>query len=197
LLIEISTRFNIGTKIEIITKAATLANMDREDQDCLCEILGEKVFLLYKGYRDAIVHAIVINAAIGVGIGVNRRAKINEVLLSANALDALYDHLLHLEKVLQQAASVMIFAIKISGRAPDDQERLSYEAGKVQNSAQFRRIHAGRKKLPLIPEFPSAQQFHEADVEWRQARQAERMATFLILERRRRLLRTRSRPRPS
>jgi hypothetical protein len=169
ILLEVGTRIGIGEKVEIIKCAANLFGVDEEDKKCLSEALGKEVFIRLKGYRNAVIHARLINAPIGVGITFDRRAKINEVLLSEKALDALYHHLLALARELQCAASVLILAIEISTRAAGDPDRSAYEAAKPQNSSRFRRCCHKRKSLPRIPDFPSEAEFYEADVEWMQA----------------------------
>jgi hypothetical protein len=198
MLLEVGTRINgIDGKIAIIKSAADTFGLEEDDKKQLAEALGNGVFVLLKGYRDSIIHSRLINAAIGVGIRYDKRAKINEVLLSKAALNALYDHLLALANELQMAASVFILSIDIYGHAAGDQERASFEAGRQENSAQFRRCQNRRQSLPPIPGFPSEQEFREADVEWKQARQSERTAAFLLLVRRRRARHHRSRHPPS
>jgi hypothetical protein len=173
LFLEVVTRINgMGGKIDVIKVAANFYGVDDEDKRCLEESLGENVFLRLKGYRDAVIHSNLINAAIGVGIRVNRRAKINDVLSNKEALDALYIHLLALAEELSCAASVLLFAFEITSRSPGDPERASYEAGRPANSARFRGYRTRRQALPPIPEFPSEAEFREADDQWRRARQA-------------------------
>ena len=73
LSIEVVTRMNgIGGKIDVIKAAVNFYGMHEEDKRCLEEALGENVFLRLKGYRDAVIHSNLINAAIGVGIRINK-----------------------------------------------------------------------------------------------------------------------------
>jgi hypothetical protein len=182
ILLEVSTRINgIDGKIAIIKSSVDTFGVEDEDKRQIAEALGDGVFTRLKGYRDSVVHARLINAAIGVGIRYEKRAKINEVLLSESALNALYEHLLALAQELQCAASILLFALEINTRAAGDPERASYAAGKSENSAQFRRYQNRRQSLQPIPGFPSEQEFREADVEWRQARQSAMMGRILIV----------------
>jgi hypothetical protein len=87
----------IDGKIAIINRAAEAAGMEDEDRKCLAEALGKDVLGLLKGYRNAAVHAILINVSIGIGLNYARR-EINEVLLTLPALRSLYDRLLGLRE---------------------------------------------------------------------------------------------------
>jgi hypothetical protein len=187
MLTDVSARIHgIDGKIAIIRSAADANGVDDDDERQLEEALGAGVFGRYKGYRDNIVHARVINAAIGIG-KTYKRSQINEILLSENALNILYEHLVILSCELDSAANVLMLTIKIKNHTSDDQEITRLEAERSERSVQFRGYRHKRQSLPPIPEFPSEDELREADVQWTLARQAERMATLLVLRRRRQL----------
>ena len=179
MLLEVETRINgIDGKIGIIKFGAKQLGLDTEDHRCLEEALGEGVFGLMKKYREATIHARIINAPSSIGLIFEARAKINEVLLSQKALDALYDHLIALDKELQSAASVLILAAEIKKRVPDDPERAQIEAGKAGNSSRFQDYRHRWQSLPQIPEFPAEHELHAADLEVQQERRSELLGSM-------------------
>jgi hypothetical protein len=172
--LEVSTRINgIDGKIAIITHGAKEFGLTDEEQFSLEELLGEGVFKKLKKYREAVIHSRINHAPVGIGYTIERKAKINEVLLSQNALDALYDHLIACCSELSVAAAVLQHARTVNNAAPDDPNREQHEANRSGSSAQFRRYRTLRQSLPPIPEFPSESEFHEAELQWQQSRQAE------------------------
>jgi hypothetical protein len=174
MLSEISSRItSIDIKLDIIKAGAKNFSADPKDQECLAELLGTG-FKLLKRYRDAVAHCKLINASIGIGLLFEKQAKINEVLLSQPALDALYSHIVAMKFELQCATSMLIFS-EIMNRDAADPERVSYEAGNTENSARFQRYLIRRQSLPPIPEFPSESEFEAAQIQWQQARQAALM----------------------
>jgi hypothetical protein len=187
LLLAVSTRIHgIDGKIAIIKHAATIFGVAPDAIAALNDTLGGDGFVKLKGLRDAAVHARLINAAIGVGVRIDKRAQINEVLLSKAALDALYEHLIALANELKSAANILAFTLECSARKADDPERARYEQESQHHSAEFQSLRNRRQTLQPIPQFPSESEFRETDDEWKQARQAERQAIFLLLQRRRR-----------
>jgi hypothetical protein len=56
----------------------------------------------YKGYRDTIIHSRIIDVNSGIGEMSIRRGKIEEVLLSTDALNRLYEHMWHLHREIME-----------------------------------------------------------------------------------------------
>ena len=175
MLSEISSRItSIDIKLDIIKAGAKNFSADPKDQECLAELLGTAGFKLLKRYRDAVAHCKLINASIGIGLLFEKQAKINEVLLSQPALDALYGHIVAMKFELQCATSMLIFS-EIMNRDAADPERVSHEAGNAENSARFQWYLIRRQSLPPIPEFPSESEFEAAQIQWQKARQVALM----------------------
>jgi hypothetical protein len=179
--LEVSTRIHgIDGKMGIILRGAKELGVTAEDQGLLEELLGEKgVFGKLKTYRDAVIHSRVIHAPSSIGLRVERKAKINEVLLSQPALDALYVHLNACCSELTVAASVLHLALAIKNAATGDPSRAQLEAGRPALSAQLQGCRTQRRSLPPIPKFPSESEFRAAEAQWQKARQDE-LAGWLV-----------------
>jgi hypothetical protein len=67
--------------IAIIIHGAEKAGLSNSEMEALRETLGEGAFGKYKKCRDAVVHARSFNAPAGVGVRIERRARIQEVLI--------------------------------------------------------------------------------------------------------------------
>ena len=101
--LQISTRLNIASKVEIIKLGIASLGLKADDLQELLDVLGENVFFKLKGIRNSIVHARVVNASVGIGLTVEKQAKIKEVLLNAPALELFYRHLIALRDELTSA----------------------------------------------------------------------------------------------
>jgi hypothetical protein len=159
---EVSTRMPTDSKIELIKRGAEFLQVDKKDRDVLADMLGEDGFKKLKQFRDAVIHCNVINTSVAIGLIIERKAKISEVLLTEDALDALYDHLVQFKFELQCATSVLLFADELKKRTGDDPERESYVRGKPQNSARLQCHHNRIRALPPFPEFPGESEFRSA-----------------------------------
>jgi hypothetical protein len=176
LCLEVSTRINgIEGIIAIITIGTRLVGVQPDDQTQIEEMLGNGVFKLLKKYRDAVVHARVINAPFGIGERTDRQAKVSEVLLSLKALQALYRHLVALRDEIDSAARLVLEIKMFSDGPQNDQDRARLAAKKLRWSAQLRRDRTRRLSLPPIPEFPSESELNEALERWWQTRTTELM----------------------
>jgi len=174
--LEISSRLLVDSKLEIIKKTLESAQgIEDEDRVEITFILGENCFIRLKSIRNSIVHARVVNASVGIGLNVEKKAKIKEVLLNLPALDALYRHLLNLRNELRAAHELIysesIISLMKANKAPGpDIER--FEATKSEWTVPFRNLRDARLSLPPLPEFPSESEIREAEARWFQERQA-------------------------
>jgi hypothetical protein len=125
-----------------------------------------------------VIHCRVINAPIGVGLDVARKAKVSEVLLNVTALEALYQHLESCRQELALGANLLSNLRHIRNFAPDDRRKPIFEEGAQDWSRKFRDFHIQKRSLPPIPKFPEESVFHEAESRWQQARQAELMDRY-------------------
>jgi hypothetical protein len=178
--IKVGPRISCDHKIEIIKEGAKILGASTNDQAQIAEALaqGEGHFGRLRSYRDAAIHCRVINAAIGIGLKVGRRATLSDVLLTDEALGWAYDSLIQLSEELSAAASLLFVLHALRYVADTDPDRPTYEAKKDDLSAQLR-AHKGRRSALLpAPDFPSESELREAEVQWQQARQAEQMGWF-------------------
>jgi hypothetical protein len=176
---EVSTRINgIDGKIEIINKGAKSLGLDEQDLWQLAEALGQGVFGKLKSYRDAVIHARLINASVGIGTVVGKRAKMSDVLLSESALNCIYSHLIALRDELSRAVTLLGITRTLAGVSSNHPSKESLQEGKIRWSPRFRACQVTRSALPPIPEFPSESELREAEIQWEQTLQAETMGWF-------------------
>jgi len=57
-----------------------------------------------------VVHARAVNAPMGVGAKIDRRGAVYEVLLTADALEAVYEHITAMRQALMDAGNLFIAA---------------------------------------------------------------------------------------
>jgi len=174
---QVSARISVDGKLDIIKLGAEAMNLEIADREQLAEALGDAGFKRLKKYRDAAIHARPLNAAVGTGIFMDRKAKLSEVLLSVEALQKLYTHLVALRFELQDGASLLTGMAELRKLPAGDPQRAPLEAGKSLWVNQFRSHRARRTSLPPIPEFPTDAEFHAAHDQW-QARLGELMGWF-------------------
>ncbi len=163
LQLEISTRINgIDGTIEII-KEATKLYFSETEQRQLEDALGNNGFHLMKSYRDCVIHARHINFSTSIGIKVDRRARVSDVLVTQDALDAAFNVLDSLKWELF-SAFMLVSALKaIKECAPADPKKSRLEAFAANYRAQFQANQRERQSLPPIPEFPSEPELREAE----------------------------------
>jgi hypothetical protein len=166
---EVSTRINgIDGKIEIIQAAAKNFGLDAASCKEIAVSLGEPGFKLIKGYRDAIIHARAFNAPKGLGIRVDRRARIYEVLLTSDALKTLFEHIRTLRAELFEVNQLLLYASQLPlMRAGQGKEQL--EAVISIATVQLRSHRNWRLSLQQLPKFPSESELLEARDIWHQA----------------------------
>jgi hypothetical protein len=152
---EVTTRINgVDGKIEIIVKALPLLVTEDTIRADIEDSLGNNAFKRLKQYRDAIIHARVLDRELELGHVIERRARRSEVLLSVTALERLYEHLTALEAELSPVALMINSAHRRSQFAPDDPERERLEANYQESNSLFQSRRTKRRSLPPLPEFP-------------------------------------------
>lgn len=153
---DIVSRINgVDGKIAIIKSGATEIGIPENIRVFLAETLGEGGFGLLKKYRDAVIHARILNNKIGIGELIESKGRHMEVLLSQAALDGLFNHL---EAIRLELAALMLmmfeaFSLKNDASA-DDPKKSSYEEDIQNYFAQAQSYRTRRLSLPPIPEFP-------------------------------------------
>lgn len=111
-----------------------------------------------KKYRDAVIHARIIDQKAGVGELIESKGRHIEVLLTADTLNALHDHINTLRPELATLLTALLHAEILSEMPPDDPER-SLCAAKLQVCfAQAQSHRTQRLSHPPIPGFPPEEQ---------------------------------------
>jgi hypothetical protein len=103
LQLEVSTRIGGLDGKRPITKKGAAQFLDVADLRQLSELLGDGVFGQLKDYRDGVIHARHVNAVTGVGVKIDRRAKVFDYLVSREALEAAYKILVVMRAELDEA----------------------------------------------------------------------------------------------
>jgi hypothetical protein len=179
LVLEVATRINgLDGIIAIILAGAKGLGVSDETLRLIEDTLGENGFQKLKKYREAVIHARLVSAPNAIGQTIERRAKINEVLLSQEALDALYVHLNAINLELGAIGPILFVAkaVKSTSFPVPLVELAERELPNVM--AQYQDYRNQRQALPPIPAFPSESEFQEAASQWIATRITELMAPF-------------------
>lgn len=150
---EISTRINgIDGKVAIIRKSSEIWGdvLNEEIFDLIENTLSS--FLECKTYRDAVIHARAFDTLGGIGELMRRHGKKEQVLLTAEALNGLYDRLIILRQELICIAMLFSNARFAPYLAGLDRQQ---PAPKVQEyAARLQEYQNDRRSLPPLPAFP-------------------------------------------
>jgi hypothetical protein len=165
LKLEVSTRIHgLDGKIPI-TKKAAAQFLEADAQEQLEELLGEGVFSLLKDYRDGVIHARHINPATGVGVKVDRQARVYDYLVQETTLNIAYSILVAIRQELDEAVTLVGAMQLLKGAAADDPKRGQFEAEVATYRVRFQQRRIARQALPPLPEFPSESELRAADLE--------------------------------
>jgi hypothetical protein len=171
---EVTSRINgIDGKIELAKIGMRELGADQKTTDLLGGSLGDGGFKSYKKYRDAVIHARVLDAPAGIALSPSNRGKIDEVLLTVEALNGLYDRLVLVRQELIEACniSIRLFTERRMGpirksateAAADPLQRAlaivdlpkrQYEQEIQDCLSRFQEHQKNRLSLPRLPEFP-------------------------------------------
>lgn len=164
---EVFTRIGgIDGIVAIIIHGAKEAGLSDREMDLLRETLGEGGFSKYKKCRDAVVHARSFNSHAGIGYRLERRAKPQEVLMTAAALEILASHLTPLAHEIQYFEEIISIRREQKSVDSDDLYRASLAAEAVEWLVRLRDCRKTRLALPPLPEFPTESELMSARGEW-------------------------------
>jgi hypothetical protein len=167
LLLEVATRINgLDGLIAVINSGSKGCGISDQTQRMFEETLGESGFQRLKKYREAVVHARLVSAPHGIGKTVERRARVNEVLLSQSALDALYLHLKAMRAELHCAWAVLVTSDALKRSKSDAAKKVLAERDLPNEQARYLECRNQRQALPPIPEFPPESESAEAVSQW-------------------------------
>lgn len=160
LVLEVSTRINgLEGQIAIIREAMKLHSRMGLIDDEAASHIGKSLNAVvdYKKYRDAVIHARVLDSEHGIGELIRRQGKQEEVLLTVEALDALYNRLTLLRDELVLAFLIFqtIYRSQPSNVSGGGQTNKQSLAQAIQAyMVQYRLHQQDRQSLPPLPEFP-------------------------------------------
>jgi hypothetical protein len=175
LQLEVSTRIGGLDGKRPITKKGAAQFLDAADLRQLEELLGDGVFGQLKDYRDGVIHARHVNAVTGVGVKIDRRAKVFDYLVSRHALEAAYKILVAMRAELDEAVSLVQGIKELKQIGSDDPNRARLEAEIAACRSRFQNCCTERLALPPLPEFPSESELRTADFLAQQAHTASLM----------------------
>jgi hypothetical protein len=178
LFADVSSRIHgLDGKIAIIQNAVQRTGLVPDDLKALQEAIA--LFGQFKTIRDGMIHARIINASIGIGRVAKQRGKSPyEILLSAEALNIFYDHIVALEKEFSSGGSLLNTSITLSLLAANDPNRAQFEEALRVHQSLFRENHKHRRSLKRLPKFPDESELREAANRWREAQTAALMDWF-------------------
>jgi hypothetical protein len=163
---DVVTRINgVDGKIEIVKRGAKeQLNLPCEIVEFISVTLGDGHFKLLKKYRDAVIHARIVNKVTGVGELLESRGRHTEVLLTKDALMGLYKRLKEIRMELACLLMVMDAKHWINQfRDPNDLDKAKHEEQIPAYFALARQYRDQRLALSPLPEFPDAVQLHELE----------------------------------
>jgi hypothetical protein len=179
LQLEVLTRINgVDGTIEIIKEAAKLY-LSEEEHKHLAEALGDGGFKLLKSYRDSVIHVRHLNYSSSVGVRVDRRARVFDVLVSQNALDAAFELLEALRMELFWCYLLISSVKSMNSREPGDPKIKQLEPATENFRLLFKEGRRERLSLQPLPEFPSESELREAAIRFQQDVRAK-MVEMLI-----------------
>jgi hypothetical protein len=113
----------------------------------------------YKTYRGAIVHSLVFDVDKGIAQRIGSRAENHQILVTMEALSALYERLVLIQNELRQIDLLFRLADEAGAatiyRGAADPSRLRRERDVPAVTAQVQEHQTRRLSLPPLPEFPS------------------------------------------
>jgi hypothetical protein len=114
---EVSSRIDgLGGTVEIILRAIKQTDLPQKDKNDLEASVG--LFMDFKQNRDTIIHARLINLSIGIGRGAKRRGTSPlEILVSEDALNRFYDHIVALQNELAAGGRLLNTALTLADRS--------------------------------------------------------------------------------
>jgi hypothetical protein len=151
---ELLTRIGgVDGKIHLVKHAARAVGMWPELQAALAQSLGASGFEQLKKYRDGVIHARMWDYTRAVGLVVERRARVSQVLLSVPALTGLAARLECMTSELEALRTAYReFIFKMD--AENDQQRELCEAEFRAAMARYEQHLNQRLSLPPLPKFP-------------------------------------------
>jgi hypothetical protein len=172
LIREVTTRIHgLDGKTAIIQTAIENSSLSTNNQKGAIDSIA--TFSYFKKIRDAMIHARIINATIGIGLSNRTRGeKAFEVLLTLEALETFYDHVVALNKELSGLGSWLASTTVLKTSAPNDPNKSRYVEACQVHETQFQEHRRRRRSLKPLPQFPDEAQLRTAVARWSQTNSA-------------------------
>ena len=158
--VEVSSRINgIDGKTALIKRSLTLANgLPKFEEDDLL-ILRKAINAIEnnKRFRDGLIHARMIHPEAIISQTSQRKGVADEVLMTAEALNALYNLYAALGEEMDAFVRVIFVRLDLGGRLKERGNKLTEEHLRW-SLAQLREAQTKREALPPLPEFPDEPQ---------------------------------------
>jgi hypothetical protein len=180
--LELTSRINgIDGKIELAKIAMRELGAAKAIQDLLSQSLGNDGFAQLKKYRDGVIHARITHAPAGIAVTPGKRGRTSDVLLTVKALAGLYERLRIIRFELAESCNIAVklFTLrKISeignhliplyppSEKFSDLTKASIEQDIEGSISRYVEYQKQRLSLAPLPEFPSEDEMHEAQLEW-------------------------------
>lgn len=111
----------------------------------------------YKRYRDGIIHAYIVDPKEPAAMTTQRQGKMDEVLITKDALDALYKHLVAIYTEMRVVVQIIqLIEPRVRSYKPGDQK--GNEAAIRGGIALILEHQKHRRSLPPLPQFPEEEQ---------------------------------------
>jgi hypothetical protein len=159
---EVCSRIHgLDGTVAIIQEAIKQSGLPNKDKNALEGSVGS--FTDFKKTRDTMIHARLINLSTSIGRGAKQRGKSPfEILLSEDALNCLYEHILALQKELAAGGVLLNNALALKQIAVDDPNRARLEEEIRDQTVRFRESHNHRLALKPLPKFPDENELRDA-----------------------------------
>jgi len=154
----VTTRINgVDAKLEILTLRASQSEILTDEARACIESCFDAV-REYKGYRNAIVHSHVFDIDKGIARCDGRRGQASEVLITTEALNAVYERLVIILDELPQIDLLFRLADEKGAATIYPQESNPSLVRRTRDvpvvTEQVSKYQDRRKSLPPLPEFP-------------------------------------------
>lgn len=149
---EVSSRINgIDGKIALIKKALEVGRVDGSSALSLRKTLN--AVEVYKKYRDGVVHVRISSPLLDVADTIQKRGVTDEVLISNEALEALYQRFSFLGNEMIQLF-MLLHHCAMADIATTEHRKRQDEERAQQSLARLLSYQTQREALPPFPKFP-------------------------------------------
>ncbi len=152
---ELSSRVSsIDTKIQTILSIGSLIDIPRHYMKHISNVLGEKEFLLLKGYRNCVVHSKIFDEKRSIATITNNKGNTFDILLTIEALRGLYNRFEILEREIARFRLIFRISHRILSLQDSDEKRKRNEEFLQECFLQSQNLQLRRLGLPPLPEVP-------------------------------------------